>query len=1040
MVKGAKATNGRVEFELPLTLNGPLVSRVGPFQDGRIEVEPFLSSKGTLGIPDQEDDVLSVPYDDEWDFDFEDNRKFVAERWNSASDQYRMMITAADRETLLNFESSRTLSEDIQRRKSSANPHQAAQLAKILYVIRSYRAFVHLFIDIVKPEKVKTGVIWGFLHLIITLTLDSESRLARLVEVLSRFRRNLELFIRCVQNFEEKSEMRLEMGEALEALTGVLVGLAKYIRNHPAEIDDLTHWSSLQQTKIQPAGLVMDEAVKHLHEIAAFTKLKDDRQTSFVKRSNAGKLQMEDDANIFPCINLPFRPVDEFFGRQDVLQAIQRHLNWDLSTTLRTYTIYGRRGVGKTQIALEFAQQNTAKFEAIFWISCETPAALRQSFTDMALNLNLPGALKSGHHEENLLLCHNWLRKTERYWLLIFDNAENEEFLRGYWPASKGAILITSRKYVNFNNDAKRTGITVPLFTEEESWDVMVRLLNWKNKLDRGDIEAGEISAAKALLETISGLPLAIQQAATQIKRRGCTIQEYLEIFRHSSNELLPRPSGIRSSTIHALDTIWSIAFKALNPDPSALLSVLCLLSPDVIQLDLFLPKDQGILNTTLEFCKQDIGESGPRTLSTVVNASKALQDAIRELLDANLIRREGRVINVHRVVQEAFNYLSEEELQDAFNSAVHIVYEAFPKQVNGRPLVPHWQQCQRYVQDALTLAFNYRKLKRSKLFTLKSPRRLTRLLANCTWYLYEIGDHLENLKVLEIAFDTAETKDSLIYAHLRNTAGVSHFELNDLPQCRECLEIALDIRKRLLPPDHEELANTINNMGNLEAAEGQLEQALEYFREAERIRIKLGDDSAVSLATTYMTIGRTHLLQKDFAEAAKHFERSETLILRSMGPSSPSMAFLHYAYGNLERAQGKQSDAKRAYDQALKILLDQTPTHVLTSSTYYKLGCIEASLGNSDRAKSNLDKAYAIGDLRRSGLDDGNLARILWKKSSIVSDDPTDPGYEDGKAEQTRVQAELMRKEVERNVNLLQGEGITEEAMYDNLVCGYFR
>jgi hypothetical protein len=59
--------------------------------------------------------------------------------------------------------------------------------------------------------------------------------------------------------------------------------------------------------------------------------------------------------------------------------------------------IYGRRGVGKTDIALEYAYANVAGFEAIFWIQCETSITLRQSFTDMACALNLPGADRNGN-------------------------------------------------------------------------------------------------------------------------------------------------------------------------------------------------------------------------------------------------------------------------------------------------------------------------------------------------------------------------------------------------------------------------------------------------------------------------------------------------------------------------------------------------------------------------------------------------------------------------------------------------------------------
>lgn len=69
--------------------------------------------------------------------------------------------------------------------------------------------------------------------------------------------------------------------------------------------------------------------------------------------------------------------------------------------------IYGRRGVGKTDIALQYAYTNPAGFEAIFWIQCETSITLRQSFTDMAIALDLPGADQHGgsSSSETPFLC-----------------------------------------------------------------------------------------------------------------------------------------------------------------------------------------------------------------------------------------------------------------------------------------------------------------------------------------------------------------------------------------------------------------------------------------------------------------------------------------------------------------------------------------------------------------------------------------------------------------------------------------------------------
>ena len=119
-----------------------------------------------------------------------------------------------------------------------------------------------------------------------------------------------------------------------------------------------------------------------------------------------------DEPGTFPNLILPFQEYSGFYGREKELKTITQHLSPKDGEPLRTYTIHGRRGVGKSEIALKFAHSNPCGFDAIFWIQCETSVAIRQSFTRVAVALNLPGADIYGPHEENLLKVHEWLKRT----------------------------------------------------------------------------------------------------------------------------------------------------------------------------------------------------------------------------------------------------------------------------------------------------------------------------------------------------------------------------------------------------------------------------------------------------------------------------------------------------------------------------------------------------------------------------------------------------------------------------------------------------
>ena len=80
------------------------------------------------------------------------------------------------------------------------------------------------------------------------------------------------------------------------------------------------------------------------------------------------------------------------------------------------------------------------------------------------------------------------------------------------------------------------------------------------------------------------------------------------------------------------------------------------------------------------------------------------LEAALETLSKAQLIKREGRTIDVHRVVQEAVNYQNQEDLQEAFDAAVGLVAEAFPKRQHGISLFEQWPICSLYIHDGVHL------------------------------------------------------------------------------------------------------------------------------------------------------------------------------------------------------------------------------------------------------------------------------------------------------------------------------------------------
>ena len=93
----------------------------------------------------------------------------------------------------------------------------------------------------------------------------------------------------------------------------------------------------------------------------------------------------EDEGLVEGRWNLPHERNFYFTGREDLLQDLHDEL------TLRSRAMLsGLGGMGKTQIAIEYAYRHRADHDAVLWVTADTEASLGSGFADLARVLGLP--------------------------------------------------------------------------------------------------------------------------------------------------------------------------------------------------------------------------------------------------------------------------------------------------------------------------------------------------------------------------------------------------------------------------------------------------------------------------------------------------------------------------------------------------------------------------------------------------------------------------------------------------------------------------
>ena len=94
--------------------------------------------------------------------------------------------------------------------------------------------------------------------------------------------------------------------------------------------------------------------------------------------------------------------------------------------------ISGLGGIGKTQIALEYAYRYQAQYQALLWINASSRDAFTANFVMLATLLSLP---EQQEKDQDIVVraVKRWLTANSQ-WLLILDNVDDLKMVEEFLP------------------------------------------------------------------------------------------------------------------------------------------------------------------------------------------------------------------------------------------------------------------------------------------------------------------------------------------------------------------------------------------------------------------------------------------------------------------------------------------------------------------------------------------------------------------------------------------------------------------------------
>ncbi|GAA0576098.1 FxSxx-COOH system tetratricopeptide repeat protein [Paractinoplanes ferrugineus] len=614
-----------------------------------------------------------------------------------------------------------------------------------------------------------------------------------------------------------------------------------------------------------------------------------------------------------------------------------------------TQAVHGLGGVGKTELALQYATRHRARYRVTWWVVAESADTIQAGLHTLASRLH-PGILTLVTEAAAADWAIGWLQCHDD-WLLVLDNVEHRhevEPLLG--QLSNGHVLITTRRDARWESITDRS-LRLGVLDEDASIALLIRLSGQDDP-----------ATAAALARELGHLPLALQQAGAYLRQTQTAMGDYLRRLLDEPGQVLATVA-FGDDASRSVASTWSITMSRIEeqaPLAALLMHLLSCYATDA------LPREVIVSGTDAAW-----------------EAEAAA--ALGTLASYHMIDLTKDTVTVHRLVQSATISQIVDGAGDAgatspgaaspwpelLRLAVDILATSVPvgnpefvltERTRWAALSPHVAALERLCDDGPGLNLAELLLKAAVYETTQGR------------YRRAMDYDRRALTIIEAVRGPDHVEVAAALDHL--TVSLTHLARAD--EAEPLQRRALAITEAALGPDHTDtaaslhnLANTLRDLGRADEAEPLQRRALAITEanlgpEHPEVANRLG-----SLAGTLRDLGRA-------AESERLFRRSLAIAESAFGSGHPLVALCLNNLATSLRDLNRPAEAEPLLRHAL-LIAEKTlePDHHRVATVMNNLaGCLR-ELDRAGEAETMHRRALTLVE-NVLGSDHPEVAAVL--------------------------------------------------------------